>query len=71
MQISMMPTEQITTIEGGPVRVWHGVTARGVACIIYVRRIAVRDGMDTDEFDRELRTVEAPAEPVPFEETLQ
>lgn len=70
MQILIRPTEQMTTVEGAPVRVWHGVTGRGVECIIFVRLLAVHNAADSDEFDRELREVEAPAELLPFKETL-
>jgi hypothetical protein len=37
-----------------PARIWEGETSSGIPCHAYVTRIAVADGNDTAEFDREL-----------------
>ncbi len=54
MQISIESTDQITNIDGVPVRVWKGVTAGGVDCFVMVHRIAVARDLDSSEFEREL-----------------
>ncbi len=55
MQIQITSTENITHMDGVPVRVWHGVTAEGVRCFVFVQRIAVAKSEDLTEFDRALR----------------
>jgi len=60
----------MTTIEGAPVRVWHGMTERGTACIIYVRLLAVHSSADNEDFERELCETGPPDDLVPFADTL-
>jgi hypothetical protein len=47
-------TEQFTYLDDVPVRVWRGVTSSGVPCFVFVHRIAVANGEQQAEFDREL-----------------
>lgn len=37
-----------------PARIWEGETANGIRCHAYITRIAVADGLDAGEFQREL-----------------
>ena len=37
-----------------PARIWEGETDSGIPCHAYITRIAVADGLDTTQFDREL-----------------
>ena len=54
MKILMTATPLITTLDGIPVRVWEGVTERGVSCLVFVHRVALESGADREQFEREL-----------------
>ncbi len=54
MQITITATDQITTIGAIQVRVWEGVTERGVKCKVMVHRLAVHDAEDASQFEQEL-----------------
>jgi len=43
-----------------PARIWEGHTDSGVAIHAYVTRIAVAEGLDTSQFERELQSCEKP-----------
>ena len=62
MKLTLESTDTITSIDGQPCRVWRGVTARGIHCVVFVSRIAVEGGADTSEFEAELLAAEAPRE---------
>lgn len=62
MKIAIESTGTITTIDGVPVRAWEGRTESGIACLVLVHQLVVRDGEDTEAFDRELRARLPPAE---------
>jgi hypothetical protein len=53
-------TEKVTTIDGVPVRIWEGTSESGVTCVVMVHRIAVADGQDPIEFERELSAMAPP-----------
>jgi hypothetical protein len=53
VKITIESTDQLTHMDGVPVRVWKGVTERGTECFVFVHRVAVRDGQHA-EFAREL-----------------
>ena len=55
MQIPIKSTDILTHIDGVPVRLWEGVTGQGVACKVFVHRLAVHNDDDADQFERELR----------------
>lgn len=54
MKITIESTEQITTVDGVPVRVWNGITERGVPCFVFVHRLAVANAVDQSQFETEL-----------------
>lgn len=54
MQIQIESTDQLTSFDGVPVRLWKGVTSDGTECFVFVHRIAVSDLQDNDQFEREL-----------------
>lgn len=54
MQLMIESTDEITSMENVPVRVWRGVTQSGVPCIVFVHRIAVHNSQDQSQFDAEL-----------------
>lgn len=62
MKITIESTSEITRINGTECRIWRGHTEGGVACYVYVHRLAVQDGHDQSAFERELL-----AQPVPPE----
>jgi hypothetical protein len=55
MKILMESTDQITSLDGVPVRVWQGTTEAGVPCKVFVHRLAVASSEDSAQFDEELR----------------
>jgi hypothetical protein len=52
----------LTTVDGVPVRLWHGTTEAGIPCLVFVRRIAVALDRDRSAFDAELEAQEMPLE---------
>jgi hypothetical protein len=54
MKITIEATNQLTSIEGVPVQLWHGVTEAGTRCEVFVHRIAVHKSENAEQFDREL-----------------
>jgi len=54
MKIQIEATDQLTDIDGVPVRVWEGITENGVRCKVFVHRIAVNKAYDLGPFEREL-----------------
>jgi hypothetical protein len=65
MTITITSTNQITTLAGVPVRVWKGVTERGIACHVFVHRLAVAEESDCSQFEAELSAQAAPEESGP------
>lgn len=65
MKITMTATDKLTHIGGVPVRLWEGVTERGVKCKVFVHRLAVHnDEPNQAEFDAELQECLPPAQPI-------
>ena len=62
MKITIESTDMITTMEGVPVRVWRGVTDKGVACDVFVRGMRVLSDADCSQFEDELKEIPLPAE---------
>lgn len=54
MQVQIESTTELATLDGVLCRLWNGVTADGVPCLVYVHRIAVRDDRDSSQFEKEL-----------------
>jgi hypothetical protein len=55
MKILIESTDQVTQIDGIPVRHWTGVSENGVACHVFVHRVAVGKQEDCTEFENELK----------------
>jgi hypothetical protein len=66
MKLFIEATDQLTTIDGVPVRVWRGETEDGVPCLAFVHRIVVRDDEDYTRFERELVEKLPPGRHVPL-----
>lgn len=54
MHITITATNQLTTVHGIQVRVWDGITERGIPCKVFVPLIAVHKAEDSAQFDAEL-----------------
>ena len=54
MKITIEATDQLTTVRGVQVRLWEGVTERGIKCKVFVPLIAVHKDEDSAQFDAEL-----------------
>lgn len=70
MKLTIESTDQITTLDGVPARVWKGVTEAGVECVVFVHRIAVHRAADNDQFARELKEQLPPGRHVPLSVVL-
>ena len=66
MEIEITSTEKLTAIDGVPVRLWEGVTDGGQPCLVFVHRVAVADGVDAAEFERELAEQPQPGRVFPL-----
>jgi len=64
VKITVESTEKLTRIDGALARVWKGRTERGVECTVFIARIGVERGADSNEFARELEETHPPAEDV-------
>jgi len=71
MRITIESTEKITELDGVKVRVWDGVTEKGIHCKVFVHRLAVRDMQDTTQFEQELKEMPEPkSQPLPLRMVL-
>ena len=70
MKIAIESTDQITQLDGVPVRVWRGTTEGDVPCLVFVHRIAVANGVDQSQFDAELVEKRVPFRFVPLSHVL-
>ncbi len=61
MKIQIESTDEITTLDGVPCRVWRGTTERGIDCFVFVHRIAVHKADDAAEFEAELAEMDTPS----------
>jgi hypothetical protein len=70
MRITIESTDMVTLVGNVPARLWRGRTERGVECLVFVHRIAVRRDADTAEFDRELHEQLPPGQHMALPEIL-
>jgi hypothetical protein len=61
MKIAIENTSKIVSFNGIDCRVWEGDTEGGVPVIVFIPRIAVRNDLDTSQFEAELRETRAPS----------
>lgn len=54
LKITIEATDQLTSMDGVPVRVWNGVTEHGARCLVFVHRLAVPPREDSRQLDNEL-----------------
>jgi hypothetical protein len=61
MKITINGTTMIVELDGIARRVWEGHTASGIPVHCFIPRVAVADGLDHSEFERELEEQRAPS----------
>lgn len=61
MKITIESTTKIVKASGIDCRVWEGETSSGVKVEVLIPRIAVPNGQDTAQFERELQECRAPS----------
>jgi len=61
MKIIIESTEKIVELNGVPARVWEGHTQSGIPVHCFITRVAVPQGENMEQFDRELRDCAAPS----------
>ena len=65
MKVQLESTTKIVFLEVDglcvPARVWEGHTEAGIPCHAFITRIAVANGLDSTEFERELQQCRAPS----------
>jgi len=61
MMICAESTEKIVTVNGVQARIWEGETESGIPVILLVTRIAVIEGVDQEQFKRELQECRPPS----------
>jgi len=71
MKIQIPATENVTKIEGVPVRLWEGITEVGTKCKVFVHRIAVHNSDDSSQFEKELQEQMPPSIVIPLRMILE
>jgi hypothetical protein len=61
MKMTIESTTRIVNASGMDCRVWEGQTEHGVAVVVLIPRIAVKNGQDTAQFDAELKEQKPPS----------
>jgi hypothetical protein len=66
MTLTITSTDEITELDGVPVRLWNGVTEGGIPVLVFVHRLAVHESQDQAAFERELMACPPPEPPLPI-----
>jgi hypothetical protein len=61
MKIILESTTKIVELNGVQGRIWEGTTESGIPVHAYITRIAVEEGQDHSQFERELQEHRAPS----------
>lgn len=61
MEVTLKNTSKIVQLNGVPGRVWEGHTSSGIPVIAFITRIAVPNGQDQTQFEKELQETAAPS----------
>ena len=70
MKITMTATDNLTRIDGVPVRLWEGETEQGTKCKVFVHRVTVHKNADCAAFERELKEQMPPGQVIPWRNIL-
>ena len=61
MKITIENTTKTVTADGVLCRVWEGVSDSGIRVVCLIPRIAVAEGQDVSQFEKELQQTKAPS----------
>ncbi len=61
MTITIHNTTKIVDINGLPARIWEGHTESGIPIHCFITRVAVKNGLPTEQFEKELMEQEPPS----------
>jgi hypothetical protein len=61
MTITIHSTTKKVTVNGLPARVWEGETSSGIPIHCFITRVAVKNGLPTEEFEKELAECAPPS----------
>lgn len=70
MKLMIESTDQLTHIDGVPVRLWEGATEDGIPCKVFIHLIAVANDEDSSAFDRALKAELPPGRVVDLRQIL-
>ncbi len=70
MTLMIESTDELTFMDGVPVRVWKGITERGVRCFVFVHRIVAAEKEQKEQLDRDLKVELAPGRVIPLRNIL-
>lgn len=61
MRITIESTTKVVEVNGVRARIWEGETKSGIPLHVYITRVAIEEGENQEEFERELQTHRAPS----------
>jgi hypothetical protein len=61
MKITIENTTKLVELNGVPARIWEGHTDTGIPVHCFITRIAVKEGLDCTQFERELAEQRKPS----------
>lgn len=61
MTITISNTTKVVTLDGLECRIWEGQTESGIPIHCYIPRVAVKNGLDTSQFEAELKEQRTPS----------
>ncbi len=61
MKITIENTTKVVELNGVPARIWEGHTDSGIPVHCYITRVAVKEGLDCTQFERELAAQRKPS----------
>jgi hypothetical protein len=70
MRITMTSTEQLTHFNDVPVRMWRGMTERGIPCLVFTHRLVAATPEDLARFETEVQETLEPGYVVELRQIL-
>lgn len=61
MRITIESTTKVVEVNGVSARIWEGETKSGIPLHVYITRVAIEEGENQEEFERELQTHRTPS----------
>lgn len=66
MKLTIQSTSKVVQLNGVPARIWEGQTESGIPVHCFVTRVAVREELNREQFEKELTSHEPPSAEVEF-----